>query len=34
MLDFLFTLAFIAVFIVAGYLIFDDDDSHDEWRGW
>ena len=28
-----FTVAFIVVFLVCGYLAFKDDD-HDEWRGW
>lgn len=34
MIDVIFTFGFIVVFIIAGYLLFKEDDNHDEWRGW
>lgn len=34
MIDVIFTLGFIVVFIVAGYFVFKDDDDHSEWGGW
>jgi hypothetical protein len=32
-MDALFTIGFIVLLLVCGYLAFRDDD-HDEWRGW
>jgi cbb3-type cytochrome oxidase subunit 3 len=31
-MDVLFTFAFICIFIACGYVLFRDDDDHDEWR--
>lgn len=29
-----FTVVFIVTVMVCAYFVFNDDDNHDEWRGW
>lgn len=32
-MELVFTFAFVCVFLACGYVLFRDDDDHDEWRG-